>query len=126
MRKLTTILLVSAALALADAPSVIAIRDAKIVPVSGPTIPTGTVLMRNGLIEAVGTTVQLPADAWVIDGKGMTVYPGLIDGLSTIGLPQPAAPAAGAGGRGGGAPANPAAAPPAQGAAAPVIRGPED
>lgn len=123
MRKLTTILLVSAALALADAPSVIAIRDAKIVPVSGPTIPTGTVLLRNGLIEAVGANVQLPADAWVIEGKGLTVYPGLIDGLSTIGLPQPAPPAAAGGARGGGG--IPAAALAAQ-AAGPVIRGPED
>ena len=121
MRKLFTILLVSAALALADAPSVIAIRDAKIVPVSGPTIPSGTVVLRNGLIEAVGANVQPPADAWIIEGKGLTVYPGLIDGLSTLGIPQ-AAPAtgvaAGAGGRGG--------APAAAAANAPVIRGPED
>ena len=119
MRKLITALLVSAGLALADAPSAIAIKDAKIVPVSGPVIPTGTVLLRNGLIEAVGANLPLPADAWVIDGKGLTVYPGLIDGLSTIGLPQPAPAATPARG-------NPMAAMAAQAANAPVIRGPED
>src|SRR5438270_1297457 len=102
MRKLLSTLLVAlcAATAFAADPSAIAIRDAKIVPVSGPTIPSGTVVVRNGLIEAVGANVQPPADAWVIDGKGLTVYPGLIDALSGIGLPAPAAPAAAAGGRG--------------------------
>jgi len=47
------------------------------------------VVVRNGLIEAVGENVQVPADAWVVDGEGMTVYPGLIDALSTVGMPAP-------------------------------------
>jgi hypothetical protein len=54
----------------------------------------GTVLLRNGLIEAVGENVDLPKDAWVVDAQGVTVYPGLIDALSTVGLPEtPATPA---------------------------------
>ena len=60
--------------------SAIAIRNARIVTVSRPRIPRGTVVLRNGLIEAVGCrNVHIPADAWVIEGDGLTVYPGLID-----------------------------------------------
>lgn len=125
MRKLATALLVFALSAAAETPSAIAIRDAKIVPVSGPTISNGTVVLRNGLIEAVGADVQPPADAWVIDGKGLTVYPGLIDALSTVGIPQPA-PAARAGAGRTAAPADPFAAMMAAAAAGPQIRGPED
>ena len=49
-------------------------------------------VVRDGLIEAVGANVAVPADAWVIEGDGLTVYPGLIDALSTLGIPQPATP----------------------------------
>src|SRR6266481_1724030 len=102
MKKLVTALLLLCACALAEAPSAVAIRNAKIVTVSGPVIAKGTVVVRNGLIEAVGENVQVPADAWVVEGEGLTVYPGLIDSLSTVGMPG-AAPAAAAatGGRGG-------------------------
>lgn len=99
-----------------------AIRNAKIVTVSGPVIAKGTVVVRNGLIEAAGENVAVPADAWVVDGEGLTVYPGLIDALSTVGMPgaAPGAAAGGRGGRGQAAPAGPAAAP------APRSMGPED
>ncbi|MFN7932574.1 MAG: hypothetical protein U0R19_04555 [Bryobacteraceae bacterium] len=60
----------------AETPAVIAIRNAKIVTVSGPVIAKGTVVVRNGLIEAVGENAAAPADAWIIDGAGLTVYPG--------------------------------------------------
>src|SRR5437588_1762178 len=86
----------------AGVPSVIAIRNARVVPVSSPAIPRGTVVLRNGLIEAVGAEVAVPADAWVIEGDGLTVYPGLIDALSTLGIPEAATPTTGGGGRGGG------------------------
>lgn len=98
-----------------------ALRDARIVRVSGPTIEHGTVIVRNGLIEAVGENITPPADAWAIDCKGLTVYPGLIDALSTWGLTN--SPPANAGGRGG-APATGAAASPA--ITTPPARGPED
>src|SRR5438105_7529000 len=106
MKKTVTALLFCAC-ALAQNPSAVAIRDAKIVTVSGPVIAKGTVVVRNGLIEAVGDNVQAPADAMVIEGEGLTVFPGLIDSLSTWGQPG-AAPAttaasAGRGGRGTGA-----------------------
>ena len=47
----------------ADAPHVYAIKGARIVPVSGPAIASGTVVIRNGLIEAVGASVAAPAEA---------------------------------------------------------------
>lgn len=93
----------------AQAPTTLAIRDAKIVPVTGAAIDKGTVVIRDGLIAAVGANAAIPAGAWIIDGTGLTVYPGLIDGLSGWGLPnQPPA-----GGGRGGAP-QPAAAKPEQ------------
>ena len=80
-----------------------AIKGATIVTVSGATIPNGTVIIRNGLIAAVGAEVNVPADVRVIDGKGMTVYPGLIDAYSTYGVRLQTSPQAS-----GGAPQAPA------------------
>jgi len=99
-----------------------AITNARIVPVSGPAIDRGTVVVSRGVISAVGASVQVPADAWVIDGKGLTVYPGLIDALTDLGLPQPAEAPAGGRGAGGGRQAAVAA----QAPQTPPARGPED
>ena len=97
----------------AETPTVLAIRNARVVTVSGPEITRGTIVVRNGLIEAVGENVSIPQDAWIVDGEGLIVYPGLIDGLSTLGLPDmaPAAPAAAARGGRPAAPTTPAATP---------------
>src|SRR5437667_8266703 len=97
---LSTALLLCCAFALAQQHPALAIRNAKIVTVSGPVIAKGTVVVRNGLIEAVGDNVPVPADAMLIEGEGLTVYPGLIDALSTWGQPG-AAPSAATSGRGG-------------------------
>lgn len=83
-------------------PRYFAIKGARIVPVSGPAIEDGTVVVADGLIKAVGASVTIPPEAWVMDGKGLTVYPGLIDALTDVGLGAPAAPTPGAGGSGGG------------------------
>src|SRR5690348_6789073 len=77
----------SAGLAHAGEPRIFAIRGARIVTVSGPAIDKGTVLVTNGIITAVGTDVTIPPAAAVIDGAGLTVYPGLIDAGTTVGLP---------------------------------------
>jgi imidazolonepropionase-like amidohydrolase len=69
-------------------PRYFAIKNARIVPVSGPVIASGTVVIAKGLIQSVGTNVTIPAEAWVIDGTGLTVYPGLIDAGTNIGLTQ--------------------------------------
>ena len=82
------------------APGTYAITNARIVPVSGPAIDRGTIVIRNGLIAAVGTSVAVPADARVVDGAGLTVYPGLIDALSNTGIPAPRQAAGGGGGGG--------------------------
>jgi imidazolonepropionase-like amidohydrolase len=81
--------------ALADAPRIYAITGARIVTSAGDPIETGTVVLRNGFIEAAGASVAVPADASIIDGKGLTVYPGLIDMGNSAGLevPGPAQPA---------------------------------
>jgi imidazolonepropionase-like amidohydrolase len=73
---------------------VYAIQGARIVPVSGPTIESGTIVLRDGIIAAVGPTAAVPPGAQVISGKGLTVYPGLIDMGSTTGLELPAVPRA--------------------------------
>ena len=79
-----------------------AITNARVVPVSGAEIPRGTVVIRNGLIAAVGANVAAPPDARVIDGDGLTVYPGLIDANTTLGLPSTAPTLRPGGGGGGG------------------------
>ncbi len=72
----------------ADAPRTIAIRGARIVTVSGPVIEKGTIVLSGGKIAAVGADAAVPAGAEVIDGTGKTVYPGLINGLTTLGLTE--------------------------------------
>jgi imidazolonepropionase-like amidohydrolase len=67
-------------------PRTFAIRGAKVVPVSSATIENATVVISRGLIVATGLNVTVPPDAWVIDGKGLTVYPGLIDGFTDVGV----------------------------------------
>ena len=79
-----------------------AITNARIVTVAGPTIEKGTVVIRDGLILSVGTNVTAPADARTIDGAGLTVYPGLIDASTNLGMPQPSPTPGVGGGRGGG------------------------
>lgn len=66
--------------------NVYAIKNARIFTVSGPTIESGIVVIRNGLIESVGENVKIPADAIVIDGSGLTVYPGFFDTNTSFGL----------------------------------------
>ena len=63
-----------------------AIRNATIVPVSGAAIANGTIVFANGVITAVGANAPIPADATVIDGSGLFVYPGMIDSGSNVGL----------------------------------------
>jgi imidazolonepropionase-like amidohydrolase len=69
---------------LAAGPDVWAITNARIVTVSGPAIPSGTIVVRDGLIERVGTGFAPPPDARVMDGTGLTVYPGLIDAFAFV------------------------------------------
>ena len=68
-------------------PVAYAIKGAKVVPVQGDPIEAGTVVVRDGVIVAVGPVdrVEVPYDAEVIEGKGLVVYPGFIDLYTTSG-----------------------------------------
>ena len=99
-------------------PQYFAIRGAKIVPVSGPPVENATIVMAHGVITAIGKDVAIPPDAWIIEGKGLTVYPGLFDSFTDVGLPV-AAPAPGGASEGGGGGRR--AAPTGE-----ISRGPED
>ncbi|MFN2510934.1 MAG: amidohydrolase family protein [Pyrinomonadaceae bacterium] len=63
-----------------------AIRNAHIVTVSGPDIDNGTIVIRDGKIEAVGAGVSVPSGAQTIDAGGLWVYPGMIDASTSMGL----------------------------------------
>jgi len=78
-------------------PQFFAIRGAKVFPVSGPPIEGATVVISRGIITAIGKDAAIPPEAWVIDGKGLHVYPGLVDAFSDVGIPA-APPASGEGG----------------------------
>ena len=86
MRK---ILLAAVLLSFASLPAMsqtIAITNGKVYPVSGPPISNGTVLIRDGVIVAVGTNVSIPAGAQRIDANGKIVTPGLINSLTEVGV----------------------------------------
>jgi len=65
-----------------------AIVGARIVTVSGAVIEHGTVLIQNGKIAAVGPGNTVPAGAERIEGKGLTVFPGMIDASTNLGLAE--------------------------------------
>src|SRR6058998_2433688 len=82
---LVLVALFAAVSARTEEPAVFAVSGARIFPVSGTPLEKGTVILRNGIIEAVGVNVAIPPDARILDATGLTVYPGLIDGLSDTG-----------------------------------------
>lgn len=81
--------LAASSIAVADlrqpSPNVHAIVDVRIVTEPGEIIESGTVVIRDGIIEAVGANVQAPADARIHrfereeDQPPITIYPGLIE-----------------------------------------------
>ena len=64
----------------------VVIRNATIMTATGQEIQGGSILFRDGRIVSVGTTVDAPADAVVVDGTGKWVTPGVIDTHSHIGV----------------------------------------
>lgn len=89
-----------ALLAQGGEPQYSAIRGAKVVPVSGPSLENATVVMSRGIITAVGKDAPIPPEAWVIEGKGLIVYPGLVDAFTDVGIPTAPAPPSGGEGAG--------------------------
>ena len=69
-------------------PSVYAITHAKIFTLAGSPIEDGTLVIRDGKIAAIGSSVEVPAGAQVIEAKGLQVYPGLFDAVTQMGLSE--------------------------------------
>jgi imidazolonepropionase-like amidohydrolase len=65
-----------------------AITNAKIVTVTGPEIARGTVVIADGKIAAVGANVAVPSGARTIDANGLSVYPGMMDAGTSMGLSE--------------------------------------
>lgn len=68
----------------------VALKGGKLLTITHGTIENGVVVMQGGKITAVGSasSVTIPSDAKVIDATGMTIYPGLIDSESQLGLTE--------------------------------------
>ena len=66
-----------------------ALTNATIIQGPGRTIEKGSILIDNGLIKAIGSSISLPADAWIIEADSMYIYPGFISGLSAVGVKSP-------------------------------------
>lgn len=73
-------------------PAVYAIKGARLVSMSGAPIASGTIVLRDGIIDAIGADATVPPDAVVIEGAGLSVYPGLIDMGTSVGLDAGAGP----------------------------------
>jgi imidazolonepropionase-like amidohydrolase len=66
-----------------------ALVGAKVIVKPGQTLDAGTIIVRDGIIEAVGTNLPVPADARVWDLKGMTVYAGFIEPYVVLNATNP-------------------------------------
>jgi imidazolonepropionase-like amidohydrolase len=91
MRKnliLIFVFIISNALVLSAAGETIAITNAKICTMTGAPIENGVVILKDGKIEDIGTGIQPPAGARVIDASGKTVLPGFIDSNCHVGLEE--------------------------------------
>ncbi len=64
------------------------LRNATVHPVSGPAIENASVLVVDGRIAEVGQKVAPRGRVKVIEGRGLHVYPGMIDSGSPIGLAE--------------------------------------
>lgn len=84
-----------------DLPRSYALTNVRIVVAPGQVIENGTVLFRDGRIVAASADVQVPSDVPRIDSSGRTVYPGLVDAATNIGIAAAVGGGRGGGGRGG-------------------------
>jgi imidazolonepropionase-like amidohydrolase len=66
-----------------------ALENARVVQAPGQVLESATVVVQDGLIEAVGSNVEVPYDARRIDADSLVVYAGFIDGLSHAGVEMP-------------------------------------
>ncbi|MGK7388975.1 MAG: amidohydrolase family protein [Candidatus Cyclobacteriaceae bacterium M2_1C_046] len=74
---------------LAPVTRTIAVTNVNIVPAPGQLIENGTVLMKDGIITAVGKNVSVPPGARIVKGDSLYIYPGFILGMSHVGIKMP-------------------------------------
>ena len=86
MRSLTKQLLLVLLTAAPAGAQTIAITGGRVLPVSGPPIERGTVLIRDGRIAAVGADVAVPSDAQRLDVTGKIVTPGLVNAATQLSI----------------------------------------
>jgi imidazolonepropionase-like amidohydrolase len=85
-----SVCLILSGIGVAQQPKPIVLKGGKLLTVSHGTIENGVLMMEGGKITALGaaSSVTIPRDARVIDVSGMTVYPGLIDSETSLGLTE--------------------------------------
>src|SRR5438874_5641934 len=66
----------------------LAIKGGRILPIAGPPIDGGVILIRDGKIQAVGKDLAIPSDYRVIDATNKVVLPGFIEAHSSRGMDQ--------------------------------------
>jgi hypothetical protein len=66
----------------------IAVQGGKIIPIVGQPVEQGTILIRDGKIVAIGTDIEIPVDARIVDASGKVVMPGFIEAHSAEGMSQ--------------------------------------
>src|SRR6202453_3862873 len=68
--------------------NVLVVQGAQILPISGPPIAQGVLVVKGGKIVAIGAMgqVQIPAGATIQDATGKTIMPGIVDSHSHIGI----------------------------------------
>lgn len=84
----TLVLLAAAALPLAAAEDTFLLRGVAVHPVAGPELASGAVLVVGGKIAEVGVKISAPKGVRVIEGKGLHVWPGMIDSATHLGLSE--------------------------------------
>jgi imidazolonepropionase-like amidohydrolase len=89
MKSLRVALLALMAVGAAPEDGVVAIKGARVIPVSGPELESATIIVRGGKIEAVGKDLEIPWDARVIDGIRKVVIPGLVEAHTSRGTDRP-------------------------------------
>ena len=85
---LTLLVLAAAATLTAASNDTFLIRDVTLHPVTGPDIAVTSVLVRDGLIAEIAPKIAAPKGLKVIEGKGLHVYPGMIDSATTLGMAE--------------------------------------
>ena len=85
---LILILICSALASAQDRP--VALKGGKLLTITHGVIENGVIVMQGGKITAIGpaTSVTVPSAAQVINATGMTIYPGLIDSETQLGLTE--------------------------------------